>query len=158
MRPLAALAAAVLLVGGTMPAEACVGLTPPVDGPVVAGFAPRGRWSGHWGIDIGTGEETPVHAAGAGVVRFAGSVAGMRSVTVDHGGGLLSTVSWLSAVGVGPGRVVGSWSVLGWSGEHDGRAAVHVSTRIDGRYVDPAGVFGCAAASPVGAVRLVPLP
>lgn len=157
MRSLAVAAVSFVVMAAT-PAVACVGLEAPVEGPVVAEFAPRGRYAGHWGVDIAAPSGTPVRAAGSGVVSFAGAVAGMRAVTVDHGGGLLSTVSWIADHAVGRGTLVGRATVLGWSDEHDGRLAVHLSTRIDGRYVDPIRLLGCAARAPADAVRLVPVP
>ena len=73
----------------------------------MAPFAPVGRYEGHWGLDLAARYGSPVRAAGAGIVTFAGSVAGMRSVTIDHGGGLRSSVSYLSEILVETGmRVV----------------------------------------------------
>ncbi len=81
-------------------------LQAPVPGSVVAPFAPAGRYEGHWGIDLAARYGSPVRASGSGVVTFAGSVAGMRSVTIDHGGGLRSSVSYLSEILVEAGTAV----------------------------------------------------
>lgn len=153
-----ALAAVAALIALAAPAAACVGLSPPVEEPIVAPFAPSGSYAGHWGVDFGVPEGTAVRAAGPGTVSFSGSVAGMLAVTVDHGGGLKSTVSYLGSVSFGRGSLVGPWSRLGTSALHGGRPAVHFSTRIDGRYVDPQTLLGCAVTAPGGAVRLVPIP
>jgi len=64
---------------------ACIGLSPPVEGPVVAPFAPEGRFAGHWGVDFAVSPGTPVLGADGGVVSFAGEVAGMLSVNAATG-------------------------------------------------------------------------
>lgn len=148
----------VLAVPSPVASGDCVGLDWPVAGPVVAGFAPVGRYGGHWGLDIGVPEGTTVRSAGAGVVSFSGEVAGTVAVTVDHGGGLKTTVSSVAERLVATGTPVVAGRPLARSGVHADRPAVHVSARIDGRYVDPLPLFGCAATVPAGAVRLVPLP
>lgn len=149
---------AVLLVSSPVASGDCVGLAWPVDGPVLAGFAPEGRYAGHWGIDLGAPDGTTVRAAGAGVVSFSGEVVGTVAITVDHGGGLKTTVSSVAERLVGRGERVAAGTPLARSGLHEGRPSVHVSARIDGRYVDPGPLFGCAASEPAGAVRLVPVP
>lgn len=136
----------------------CVGLERPVEGAVVAGFAPVGRYGGHWGVDLAVPEGSTVRAPGPGVVSFSGEVAGTAAVTVDHGGGLKTAVSSVAERLVAVGTRVVAGRPLARSGIHDGRPSVHVSARIDGRYVDPLPLLGCAAVRPAGAVRLVPLP
>lgn len=136
----------------------CVGLSPPVDGPVLRGFAPTGRYTGHFGVDLGVGEGTVVRAAGPGRVSFSGEVAGRSAVTIDHGGGLKSTVSAVAERLVSGGSRVAMGLPIAVSGEHDGQPAVHVSVRIDGRYVDPLDILACRVRPPAGALRLVPVP
>src|SRR6266566_428872 len=74
----------------------------PVTGPVIRGFeAPPDPYSaGHRGIDIATAFGSPMVAAQDGVVSFAGFVAGSLFISIDHSGGVRTTYSWLSAVGV----------------------------------------------------------
>src|SRR5262245_55761780 len=71
----------------------------PVDGAVVAPFDPPatkyGR--GHLGVDLAAEPDTRVHAAGAGVVAFAGGVAGSVHVVVSHSNGLRTSYSFLAA-------------------------------------------------------------
>ena len=62
----------------------CMGLEKPVEGPLLAGFAPTGRFSGHWGVDWAVPKGTEIRSAGPGTVTFAGSVAGNQAVTLDH--------------------------------------------------------------------------
>lgn len=153
----AALALAVLLFA--QPAgSSCVGLSAPVPGPVVAPFAPIGAYAGHWGVDLAAPEGTTVRAAAAGTVTFAGVVAGNTTVTVDHGGGLKTSASYLGRLLVGRGAWVGRGTPIGESGVHDDRPALHFSMRIDGSYVDPAMFLGCRPAVPAPGLRLVPLP
>lgn len=60
---------------------------PPVPGPVVRGFDPPERvWlAGHRGVDLAGVAGEPVTAPSAGVVTFAGLVAGRPVLVVDHG-------------------------------------------------------------------------
>jgi murein DD-endopeptidase MepM/ murein hydrolase activator NlpD len=132
-------------------------LQAPVPGRVVAPFAPVGRYEGHWGLDLEAGYGSPVRAGGGGVVTFAGSVAGMRSVTIDHGGGLRSSVSYLSEILVETGMRVAPGALIAKSGMAHGEAALHFSVRIDGEYVDPLAHLLCGAGEP-GRLYLLPPP
>jgi len=109
----------------------------PVDGPAATAFAPSGAYGGHWGLDFAVVPGTPVRAAAAGSVTFAGSVAGMLSVTVHHGGGVRTSYSFLSRLGVTAGSRVGRGDVVGYSGTDHG-SNLHWSLRVDDRYLDPA--------------------
>jgi murein DD-endopeptidase MepM/ murein hydrolase activator NlpD len=151
------LAALALIVGAVLAttADPCVGMQLPVDGPVIAGFAPVGRYAGHWGIDVAAPPGTTVRAAAPGRVTFAGTVAGRRSVTVDHGGGIRTSVSYLARVDVPVGSVVAAGDPLGKSGSAHGHDAVHFSVRVDGDYVDPAVWLVCLH-SPYRGLRLAP--
>ena len=64
-------------------AFSAVCLVAPVDGPVISEYAPVGSYGGHWGIDYAAAVGTSVRAPASGRVTFAGSVAGMRSVTIE---------------------------------------------------------------------------
>src|SRR5690606_4450052 len=88
-------------------------LEPPVPGAVLEGFhAGPHRWSaGHRGVDLAAGRGDPVRAAAAGVVHFAGSVAGRGSVSVEHGG-VRTTYTPVRAT-VGEGDVVAAGDVIG---------------------------------------------
>jgi murein DD-endopeptidase MepM/ murein hydrolase activator NlpD len=137
--------------------ELCAGLARPVEGPVQRVFAPTGRYSGHWGVDWGVPEGTKVRAAGAGRVVFAGRVVGNLTLTVDHGGGLRTSYSYLSEVMVRRGDHVGESTILGTSGGGHGSPALHFSARIGPTYVDPLEILGCRLAEPSRALRLVPV-
>ena len=130
----------------------------PVPGPVIAGYAPIGDYAGHWGVDFAAEPGRAVGAVADGTVTFAGSVAGRLSVSVDHGRGLMTTVSYLSAVSVRKGELVGAGQKLGESGRAHGTGSVHLSLRIDGEYTDPMVLFSCRVGDISEALRLVPIP
>lgn len=136
-------------------AQTCVGLTEPVRGPIVGGFAPVGQFSGHWGVDWAVSAGTEVGAAGAGTVTFAGRVAGNLTVTVAHGGGLRTSYSYLSALTVRRGEQVGRGTVLGRSGVDHSREALHFSARLGSTYIDPVPLLRCLRVGPSRSLRLV---
>lgn len=131
----------------------------PVEGPIVRGFDPPENpyGSGHRGIDIAAPVGTPIVAPEAGVVTFAGSVGGELFVTLDHGGGLRSSYSWLSATLVREGDLVPRGAAIGSTGiGHPGSTVphLHFGVRLDDAYVDPLEYLGPA---PVAAlVHLAP--
>jgi murein DD-endopeptidase MepM/ murein hydrolase activator NlpD len=103
-------------------------------------FAP-----GHRGLDVGAPAGTPVRASATGVVSFAGTVAANRTVTVDHGDGVLTTYSFLGSLAVARGTPVERGEVVGTVGTgHPGSALpphVHLSARRDGVYFDPLELY-----------------
>jgi len=139
----------------TAAGEACPGLQAPVDAVIVRHFAPVGRFGGHWGVDFGADPDTPVRAAGPGMVTFAGDVAGVLSVTVDHGGGLRTSYSYLSEITVSRGQPVAAGGVVGRSGLDHDVAAVHFSVRVGDVYRDPEDWLRCLEA-PAPALSLIP--
>lgn len=70
------------------PSASATEFHPPIDGPVVRGFSPPDQdWQpGHRGVDLAGTSGEPVHASAAGLVRFAGRIAGRGVVVVSHGG------------------------------------------------------------------------
>ena len=68
---------------------------------------------------------------------FAGQVAGVVWVTVDHGGGLRTSYGPLRRVAVRRGGTVAAGAVLAVAA-----GPLHFGVRVDGRYVDPAGLLG----------------
>lgn len=132
-------------------------LIPPVDAPMSAGFvAPDGDYGpGHRGVDYPVPVGTPVRAGGGGTVTFAGMVAGLAAVTIDHGSGFETTYSGMSRVDVRPGQRVGEGEFLGESGTIHGSAGLHFGVKRDGDYVDPAGFLVAIDVS--AAIHLAPL-
>lgn len=100
---------------------------------------------GHRGVDVGAPQGSQVRASAAGVVSFAGSVAGNLSVTIDHGGGLLSTYSFLGSAQVAKGASVAQAQVVGTVGVGHPSSGlpphVHLSARRDGFYFDPLELY-----------------
>src|SRR5881396_3098884 len=90
----------------------------PVVGPITRGFDPPDSpyGSGHRGIDIATDAGTIVLAPAAGTVKFAGPIGGYLFLTLDHGGGLDSTYSWVSELSVHKGDVVTEGEQIARSG------------------------------------------
>ena len=123
---------------------------PPVDAPVTDPFRPpAGPYGpGNRGIEYDTEPGDVVRAAASGTVEFAGAVAGTLHVTVDHGGGLLSSYSYLRRISVRAGVNVARGAVIGIAGER-----LHFGVRLDGAYTDPDTFIGVRRMR----VRLVPL-
>jgi murein DD-endopeptidase MepM/ murein hydrolase activator NlpD len=128
------------------PQPSSSGLIWPVQGPIASPFGPRclpnGDCSFHPGIDIAAGTGTPIHAAAAGTVIYAGWMDGYGNLTViDHGHGLATAYGHQSSIGVGVGASVSQGSVIGnvgctgyCFGPH-----VHFEVRVNGEPVDPMG-------------------
>lgn len=139
-------------------AIAAVCVSPPVDGGVIAPYAPVGEYAGHWGLDYSAEPGSAVRAPASGVVTFAGSVAGMRTVTLEPVPGLKVSLSYLATVEVSTGSHVGRGERIGTSGLPHGVPGVHLSVRVDGRYVDPVAYLGCRSTDITRALRLVTPP
>ncbi len=139
-------------------AMATVCLVAPVQGTVTAGFEPSGQYGGHWGIDYSMDRGAPVHAPAAGVVTFAGSVAGMKTVTIQPMIGVKVSLSFLDEIDVRVGARVGLGQRIGRAGIERGRSGVHMSLRINGRYVDPERHLSCRSPDVSRALRLITPP
>ncbi|MGA8486916.1 MAG: peptidoglycan DD-metalloendopeptidase family protein [Gaiella sp.] len=113
----------------------------PVSGPVTSGFGVRwGRM--HEGIDIAVGEGTPVRAAAAGTVIYAGWMSGYGNlVAVDHGNGLSTAYAHNSSLAVSVGQSVAAGEIVSYSGNTGNSTGphVHFEVRVDGSAVDPLG-------------------
>jgi murein DD-endopeptidase MepM/ murein hydrolase activator NlpD len=117
------------------------GLIWPVNGVLTSGFGPRwGRM--HEGIDIGASSGTPIRAAAAGRIIYAGyNSGGYGNLTIiDHGNGLSTAYAHQSAIyvsggSVSQGTVIGAVGSTGSStGPH-----LHFEVRVNGSPVDPLG-------------------
>jgi murein DD-endopeptidase MepM/ murein hydrolase activator NlpD len=98
---------------------------------------------GHRGLDLLVPEGAEVRAPASGVIAFAGTVAGRPVITIDHGGGLITSlepVLSLHSAGdpVERAEVVGALS----SGGHAPPGAVHFGVRLSGEYVNPRLLLG----------------
>jgi peptidase M23-like protein len=131
----------------------------PVSGAIVRGFDPPDDpyGSGHRGIDIAAPVGTVVVAPDDGVVTFAGKVGGRLFLTIDHGGGISSTCSWLTSVLVHKNdHVVRGQAVAttGWGHTDLPVPHLHFGVRKDGTYVDPLSFL--ATLSVASLIRLAP--
>lgn len=112
----------------------------PVDGDVLRGFG-SGPTGENRGIDIGVAPGTPVKAAAAGKVTYAGSPAKAYGpiVIVDHGAEFHTVYADLKEVAVRRGDAVAAGQSLGVSGEQAPTAVphVHFELRHKGEPVDP---------------------
>jgi murein DD-endopeptidase MepM/ murein hydrolase activator NlpD len=117
------------------------GLIWPVNGPVTSPFGTRwGRM--HDGIDIGVPSGTPIHAAAAGTVIYAGWMEGYGNLVVlDHGDGLSTAYGHQSSIAVGYGQGVAQGQVIGYVGStgHSTGPHLHFEVRVNGSPVDPLG-------------------
>ena len=154
---LAVLAASMPLVASMRAAEAGAAshhherpvFRPPVNAPVADPFRPPedSYGPGNRGIEYDTEPGDVVRAAASGTVEFAGPVAGTLHVTIDHGGGLLSSYSYLQRISVRVGTDLARGAVIGMAGER-----LHFGVRLGGVYTDPDTFVGVRRVR----VRLVP--
>jgi murein DD-endopeptidase MepM/ murein hydrolase activator NlpD len=132
-------------------------LVPPAPLEFAAMFdAPETDWgAGHRGVDLRVAAGAEVRSPGAGIVVFAGRVAGRGVVVVRHESGLRSTlepVTASTALGdvVVAGEVIG---VLEGVGSHCAPATcLHWGVRHGDAYVDPLDHL-----DGFGPIRLLPL-
>lgn len=125
-------------------------LLPPVVGTVVDPFrAPACPYcAGNRGIDYATVDGSAIVAAAPGRVTFAGSVAGVRYLVVEHAAGFRTTYGFLSGSTVRVGDEVARGSRIATSGPR-----FFFGLRDGDEYRDP----GPALATVVARPQLVPL-
>ena len=133
----------------------------PVVGPIIRDYDPPNSpyGSGHRGIDIAAPFGTPVLAPAPAVVKFAGKVGGQMFVTLDHGGGIETTYSWVSAILVHKNDAVFTGMGIALTGSgHPGTAVphLHLGAKRDGAYIDPLSLL--RPGSVVDLIHLAPLP
>ena len=117
-------------VAAASPAPATSGLIWPLHGRVAQEFG----HNGHPGIDIDAPYGTPIHAAGNGVVIWAGWQGGYGNfVLVDHGNGLVTGYGHQSRIAVTRGQTVTQGDVIGYEGStgHSTGPHLHFEVRIN---------------------------
>lgn len=151
-------------VGGSAAAAACAathGWQRPVAGDVLRLFSvgsDRYAAGQHRGVDLAAPPGTPVRAACAGRVSFAGRVPrGGRTVSVRCSD-LVATYQHLGSVAVRRGQIVVAGASIGRAGSARPRPHVHLGARVaaTGRYVDPLALLSAApraAPPPLPAAR-----
>jgi murein DD-endopeptidase MepM/ murein hydrolase activator NlpD len=101
--------------------------------PYVAPPTPYG--AGHRGVDLASGTE--LRAPADGVVHFAGVVVDRGVLSIDHGGGVLSSYEPVTTDLVA-GDVVRRGDVIATIDPgHCSEPCVHLGVRVDGEYVSP---------------------
>ena len=95
---------------------------------------------GHRGVDLAGASGAPVLAAAAGVVAFAGTVAGRPVVSIDHPDGVRTTYEPVQPT-VAAGQVVARGSPIGLllpgHAGCPGEACLHWGARVGDTYLDP---------------------
>jgi len=124
----------------TLPPKSPIALSPPLE--VTAGdrFGPRGARF-HTGVDYSAPIGTPVAAAGAGIVTYAGPLAGGwgKVITIGHGADVRTMYAHLSAIRVQVGERVDAGETVGRVGKtgNASGAHLHFEVRVRGAAVDP---------------------
>ncbi len=127
--------------GGTSPSAGAhsTGLAWPLQGAVTSEYGPR--WGGfHPGIDIADPTGTPIHAANAGQVIYAGWESGYGNfVLVDHGGGIVTGYAHQSEIAVTQGQAVAQGQVIGFVGSTGDSTGphLHFEVRVNGSTENP---------------------
>ena len=96
----------------------------------------------HEGIDLGAAYGTPIAAAAAGTVIYAGWLGGYGNLDViDHGGGLSTAYGHQSRISVSVGEQVAQGQIIGDVGStgHSTGPHLHFEVRVNGQAVDPLG-------------------
>jgi murein DD-endopeptidase MepM/ murein hydrolase activator NlpD len=118
---------------------------------ISSGFNPRrihpisGRVRAHRGVDYVAPTGTPIWAAGAGKIQFAGRKGGYgNAVIVDHGRGVTTLYAHMSRIGrdARVGRKVEQGKVIGYVGSTGASTGphLHYEYRVNGRHKNPATV------------------
>jgi murein DD-endopeptidase MepM/ murein hydrolase activator NlpD len=153
-RPIATIALAVVLAAapghaaGAPAAREGAAHSVPLYGALVRAWdAPEDRpfAAGHRGVDVAASVGTPVRASAPGTVSFAGDVAGNRTVTVEHAGGVRTSYSFLGTTDVHRGDVLAAGDIVGTVGAGHPEDAlpphVHLSARRSDVYFDPVELY-----------------
>lgn len=98
---------------------------------------------GHRGIDVAADAGGEVRAPAEGVIAFVGTVVDRPLLTIDHGGGLVTTFEPVAST-LRAGEQVSAGDAIGAiaSGGHAAHGTLHVGLRVHGVYVDPMMMFG----------------
>ncbi len=130
----------------------------PLDGQlrVARPFDPPSQpWlPGHRGVDLAATAKATVRAAGSGVVRFAGPLAGRPVISIDHANGLRTTYEPVEPMVKAGDRVSAGDPIGRLVAGHGGgtaSACLHWGLRRGDVYLDPLILLG------LGQVRLLPL-
>jgi murein DD-endopeptidase MepM/ murein hydrolase activator NlpD len=123
-----------------LPPKSPIALTPPLAVTPGDRFGPRGvRF--HTGVDYSAPVGTRVAAASAGIVTYAGPLAGGwgKVITIGHGADVRTMYAHLSAVRVRVGARVDAGQTIGLVGKSGNASGAHLhfEVRVRGAAVDP---------------------
>lgn len=112
----------------------------PIARPYLAPATPYA--SGHRGVDIAAPAGAVVFAPDAGVVRFAGFVVDRPVLSIDHGGGVISSYEPVATRLVAGDTVRRSDAIGVLEPGHCSSPCLHLGVRVDGEYVSPLRFLG----------------
>lgn len=120
------------------------GEVPEVARPFVEPPSPWG--AGHRGVDLATAQGTTISAPAEGTVSFVGTVVDRPVLSVDHGGGFVSSFEPVDSE-LAAGDTVSTGDELGEliAGGHcagEGADCVHWGVRLHGEYINPLLLLG----------------
>ncbi|MEQ8173346.1 MAG: peptidoglycan DD-metalloendopeptidase family protein [Candidatus Eremiobacterota bacterium] len=119
----------------------------PAAGPVTSPFGWRvhpiyGEWRFHAGVDIGSDFDTPIYAAGDGVIISSDWLGGYgNTIMIDHGGGVVTLYGHCASLAVSYGQHVTKGQLVAYVGSTGNSTGphLHFEVRQDGVAVDPCG-------------------
>ena len=126
--------------------------------PVVQPFvAPTTAYSaGHRGIDIAASLDAEVRAPASGIVHFSGFVVNRNLISIDHGGGVLSSFEPVLS-DLADGTAVRRGQLIGvLQSGHCKTSCLHFGVRLFGQYVSPMNYLGGIAHSVLLPTRPLP--
>ncbi|TLP97580.1 M23 family metallopeptidase [Nesterenkonia salmonea] len=122
---------------------------PPVDGDVVKEFAaPPAPWAaGHRGVDLAASDGVEIRSPADGVVSFSGVVVDREVLSINHGGGYISSFEPVESeleVGdsVTEGQPVAALGTYDDGSHHCDSPCLHWGVRLFGEYINPLLMLG----------------
>ncbi|MDI3316744.1 MAG: peptidoglycan DD-metalloendopeptidase family protein [Bacillota bacterium] len=103
------------------------------------------QWRMHTGMDLAAPYGTPIHAAAAGVVFYAGWMSGYgNTVILIHGNGISTLYGHMSSIEVSVNQRVSAWQEIGRVGSTGLSTGphLHFEVRVNGTPVNPEGYVG----------------
>jgi murein DD-endopeptidase MepM/ murein hydrolase activator NlpD len=122
---------------------------PPVEGGVVEEFAaPPAPWaSGHRGVDMAAPAGGEIRSPANGVVSFSGIVVNRQVLSIDHGGGYVSSFEPVESdfepgVAVSQDQAVAVLGTYDDASHHCDSPCLHWGVRLHGDYINPLLMLG----------------
>lgn len=126
--------------------------------PIVGAFvAPETPYAaGHRGIDVSAPLDSIVRAPADGVIHFSGFVVDRAVVSIDHGGGVISSFEPVVS-DLAEGTIVRRGDPIGaLQSGHCRAPCLHFGVRLNARYVSPLNYLGGMEASVLLPTRKLP--